>query len=133
MRTWRGILMSMIMIVMSIWIGIGWIVVALQYISVRGWCRQRMISLEIKLVFVVMGFDLLLMLIINLTVFLVISGFSKWTLHCTYTNMFVWWWWLRIDPRKKNEKKLEKNVNIGALKKKLFSFAVLVHFNKTGF
>ena len=77
LRTWCGILMSMIMIVMPIWIGIGWIVVTLQYISIRCWCRQRMISLEIKLEFVMMGFDLLLMLIINLTVFLIISGFFE--------------------------------------------------------
>lgn len=65
--------MSMIMIVMSIRVGIGWIIVALQDISVRSRCRQRMISFKIKLIFVVMGFDLLLMLIINLTVFLIIS------------------------------------------------------------
>lgn len=83
-----------------------------------------MISLEIKLVFVVMGFDLLLMLIINLTVFLVISGFVQRTLH---TMMMVV---VENRPRKKEEKKLEKNVNIGALKR---VFAVLVHLTETGF
>lgn len=65
--------MSMIMIVMSIRVGVGWIVVAFQDVGIGSRCRQRMISLEIKFVFVVMGFDLLLMLIINLTVFLIIS------------------------------------------------------------
>lgn len=70
-----------------------------------------MISLEIKLVFVVMGFDLLLMLIINLTVFLVISGFVR--TYIAHTTMMV----VENRPRKKKEKKLEKNVNIGALKK----------------
>ena len=45
-----------------------------------------MISLEIKLVFVVMGFDLLLMLIINLTVFLVISGFFEMNVAHTRTH-----------------------------------------------
>lgn len=34
LRTRCGILMSMIMIVMSIWVGIGWIIVALQDISI---------------------------------------------------------------------------------------------------
>lgn len=34
LRTRRGILMSMIMIVMSIWVGVGWIIVALQDVSV---------------------------------------------------------------------------------------------------
>ena len=80
LRTRCGILMSMIMIVMSIWVGIGWIIVALQDISIWCWCRQRMISFKIKFVFVVMRFDLLLMLIINLTVFFIISvcGRRRW-------------------------------------------------------
>lgn len=73
LRNWRGILMSMIMIVMSIWILIHWIVVTFQDISVRRWRRQCMISLKIWLISIVMRFDLLLMLIINLTVFLEIS------------------------------------------------------------
>lgn len=68
-----GILMSVIMIVMPIRVRIGWIIVALQDISIWGRRRQRMISFKIKFVFVVMGFDLLLMLIINLTVFFIIS------------------------------------------------------------
>lgn len=71
-----------------------------------------MISLKIKFVFVVMRFDLLLMLIINLTVFLIISV----RVVSGYVDGFV-------NAPEKNEKKRreEKNVNIG-VSKFIFSF-----------
>lgn len=118
LRTWCGILMSMIMIVMPIWIGIGWIVVTFQYISIRCWCRQRMISFEIKLEFVMMGFDLLLMLIINLTVFLIISGFFR-TEKCVFLCCCLSWSSLMLNDAKKwKRKEMEKNVEYWCFKKK---------------
>jgi arginine exporter protein ArgO len=68
-----------------------------------------MISLEIRLVFVVMGFDLLLMLIINLTVFLVISGFPF--LFSYDRNAAV--------DRTKKERKEQKRKGKNVLSKKL--------------
>lgn len=110
LRNWRGILMSMIMIVMSIWILIHRIVVTFQDISVRRWRRQCMISLKIWLISIVMRFDLLLMLIINLTVFLEISvGFP--VLQSEKKCAIRWNTYERSCKRKMRK---WKNVNIRA-------------------
>jgi hypothetical protein len=75
-----------------------------------------MVSLEIKLVFVVMGFDLLLMLIINLTVFLIISVGSlmesRVVVLLFHSEVAAMRGRTRNMERKREE---EKNVNIGAL------------------
>jgi hypothetical protein len=67
-----------------------------------------------------MGFDLLLMLIINLTVFLVISGFSN-ERYIAHTS--IGWLMMVVEnrPEKERRKEIGEECEYRCFKKKLFS------------